>query len=314
METLYRVGCCCLAFAMAMVLTGSSGEAELLRRSLRARAMTARMAGLLRMIGSWRPLRYVGERAGMRMLMATWGRVVGNRLGVSLGSEGGMGLALVLVVFSAVAGGVIASSPLGLVAGGVCACVAIVLRAESLRRSREQALAREMPAAFRSLASSLSAGRTLAQALAGLGEQDGGVVSEAFARAALRLSCGFSAQEALDRLSEELDAPGTSLLTCALSVSHRTGSPLKGLFERSATLLERRAELERTLSVKTAQVRLSVRVVCLLPAVMLVVLMLISPDYRAGLATTVGTASIMVAIVLDVVAVLVIRRLMRGVL
>ena len=47
--------------------------------------------------------------------------------------------------------------------------------------------------------------------------------------------------------------------------SHRTGSPLRDLLARSAALVERQGEFERELEVKTAQVRLSARIVCSLP-------------------------------------------------
>ena len=115
-------------------------------------------------------------------------------------------------------------------------------------------------------------------------------------------------------MAGELDAPGVGLLVCALTISQRTGSPLRGLFQRSAQLVERQQEFERTLSVRTAQVRLSVRVVCLLPLLMVGLLSLISVDFQRGLSTTAGTLCVVVALGLDAVALLIIRRLMRGVL
>lgn len=121
-------------------------------------------------------------------------------------------------------------------------------------------------------------------------------------------------EEALTALAGELPAPGVGLLATALVISHRTGSPLKGLFQRSAVLVERQGEFERLLSVKTAQVRLSVRIVCLLPAVMVAILATISPDFQKGLATASGVMCVCAAAVLDGLAVLIIRRLAKGVL
>ena len=54
--------------------------------------------------------------------------------------------------------------------------------------------------------------------------------------------------------------------------------------------------------------------VCLLPVVMICVLALISPDFQEGLLTPVGMGSVALAVALDGVALLLIRRLMRGVL
>ena len=130
----------------------------------------------------------------------------------------------------------------------------------------------------------------------------------------LRLRCGVSTEQAVGLLAKELEVPGAQLLATALVVSHRTGSPLKDLLVRSARLAERQGEFERLLSVKTAQVRLSVRIVCLLPAAMLLILALVSPDFQQGLLTPAGVGCVTLAVALDLAALLIIRRMVRGVL
>ena len=67
------------------------------------------------------------------------------------------------------------------------------------------------------------------------------------------------------------------------------------------------------LVVRTAQVRLSVRIVCLLPVVMVGTLTLVSPDFQQGLLTPAGMGCVAVAMGLDGVALALIRRIMRGV-
>ena len=78
--------------------------------------------------------------------------------------------------------------------------------------------------------------------------------------------------------------------------------------------MEQQGELRRELSAKTAQVRLSVQVVCTLPVAIVSLLAFISPDFRAGMATEAGTLSLLLAGALDAVAILIIRRLAEGVL
>ena len=51
-----------------------------------------------------------------------------------------------------------------------------------------------------------------------------------------------------------------------------------------------------------------------LPVLLVAALVLVSPDYRAGVATPVGLGCVLVAALLDVVALSIIRRLMRSVL
>ena len=82
----------------------------------------------------------------------------------------------------------------------------------------------------------------------------------------MQIKCGFPIEEAIEDLAERLDAPGVNLLASALVISHRTGSPLKSLLQKTAELVELQEKNQRLIATKTAQVRLSARIVCLLPS------------------------------------------------
>lgn len=198
-----------------------------------------------------------------------------------------------------------------MVGGGV---VSLVMWEASRARNAERELVQAMPGVFRTLSMAMGSGETLAQAVAYVGDHEQSAAGRAFKRASLRLRCGESVAEALDKLVEELDAPGVGLLATALSISQRTGSPLRSLFQHSASLVERQGEFERALAVKTAQVRLSVRIVSLLPPLMVSLLSLLSPDFRRGLFTPMGMGCVLLSALMDGAALFIIRRLMRGVL
>ena len=256
-------------------------------------------------------IRHLGasRAAGVLLGMPGWQELAGEaasraeRAGATLEP----GEAAAAAVAAAVCAGAMASVlfdtwlmlPLALVALFV-GVPALSARHAELRRREANAA---MPAVFRTLSVAMGAGMTLVQAAEYAGARAGGAVGEAFARLALRLRCG-----------DELHTPGAGLLSTALAISHRTGSPLQGLFQRSAALVERQGEFERLLAVKTAQVRLSVRVVCLLPAVMVALLAAISPDFQKGLSMPAGAGSVALAALLDVAAVAIIRRLVGKVL
>lgn len=255
--------------------------------------------------------------AGVLLGMPGWQELAGeaaSRAGVRLEPGDAASAAVVAAVCAGAMASVLFDTwlmlPLALVALFVGAPALSARHAELRRREANAA----MPAVFRTLSVAMGAGMTLVQAAEYAGARAGGAVGEAFARLALRLRCGVATESALGELSDELHAPGAGLLSTALAISHRTGSPLQGLFQRSAALVERQGEFERLLAVKTAQVRLSVRVVCLLPAVMVALLAAISPDFQKGLSTPVGMGSVALAVLLDVAAVAVIRRLVGKVL
>lgn len=192
--------------------------------------------------------------------------------------------------------------------------VVLVMWDASCRRKAQQELLAAMPGVFRSLAMAMGSGETLAQAVDYVGAHESGAAGRAFRRASLRLRCGETAENALRSLADELDAPGMGLLVTALLISQRTGSPLRGLFRHSAALVERQGVFERMLAVKTAQVRLSVQIVSLMPVAMVVLLSLLSLDFRQGLMSLPGMACLLVAAAMDVTALIIIRHLMKGVL
>ena len=228
------------------------------------------------------------------------------------------GQACVLLLLGMGCCGVVAAALMASAVAGVATLVLagllVVLRERRARVMRSRELVQEMPAVFRTLSVAMGSGQTLAQAVEYVGSHERGPAAPAFTRLSLRLRCGMGVEEALDRLSDELDAPGVDLLSTALVIAHRTGSPLRDLLVRSARLVERQGEFQRLLAVKTAQVRLSVRIVCALPVVMVIVLALISPDFQRGLLTPAGAASLALAMALDATALLIIRRLMKGVI
>ena len=167
-----------------------------------------------------------------------------------------------------------------------------------------------MPEAFGALAISLGSGYSLAQAMRYVGGHADEPVRSAFMRVAFAVDCGESAVEALDAMLERFRAPGLDLVVLALKVSQRTGAPLKDLLAEATKMVTERIELRRRLDVKTSQARMSAHMVASMPIAMTVLLSLLSSDYRAGMATTVGMVSLLMGLALNAAALMVIRRIM----
>ncbi len=282
---------------------------------------------LSRRLGHWgfAALRFLG-RAGrsrpvVRLLAyGPFGRVArelserASGRGVDVDEGCCLSAAVCAVAALSAAMGLLLASPVAAASSAVVMVAAVVARDAARGQRERREVVAAMPGIYRTLSVALASGQTLAQAVSYVGSHERGPAARVFSRMSLRLICGVSTEEAVDLLARELGVPGAGLLATALVVSHRTGSPLRDLLRRSAALAERQGEFERMLGVKTAQVRLSVRVVCLLPVVMICVLALISPDFQEGLLTPAGTGCVALAVLLDGLALVLIRRLMRGVL
>lgn len=309
MEVVAVMGSAILAWASCFVLVSMDGSAS----PLRPQRMWLRIRTALGALASLRVTALLaGVPAWSNLARSIRGRLEAR--GLVLTPEESVAALPLVVAIIGLAGGVVSRSLVGgLVVAGV-AVIAVYLLESTRERRRASALAEEMPGIFRTLAIAIGSGQTLSQAIDYVGSHEVGPAAEEFARTSLRLRCGIPAEEALASMVEELDAPGVGLLVTALLISQRTGCPLRDLFQRSARLVERQGEFERMLSVKTAQVRLSVRIVCLLPVVMIATLSLISSDFQQGLSTPAGTGSVLLALGMDAVALLIIRRLLKGVL
>lgn len=313
MEGILVIGGALLAAVSALIVTSEGSESQDGARELRRVRVRAFIRRALSAASGLRLVRRLLARGAWRDLAD---RLVGraSEQGCDLTREE-VGAALVTFCgFLTLLGGVAAGSLVGLVVvGGLCVIGAHLLETSYERRQARE-LSASMPGVFRTLAVALGSGQTLSQAIDYVGSHEKGLVAREFARTSLRLRCGVNAREALSQMADELEAPGIGLIVTALLISQRTGSPLRDLFQRSARLVERQGEFERTLSVKTAQVRLSVRIVCLLPVLMIAVLSLLSRDFQEGLSSPAGMVCIVLALVMDSVALLIIRHLMRGVL
>ena len=221
------------------------------------------------------------------------------------------GLILLAMGVGGLMGAFISQSALGAAVGAAMVPLYGAVRAARRKRDGAQLLATAMPEAFHALAISLGSGHSLAQALRFVGNHAQEPVHSEFMRASFAMACGVAAPEALDGLLRRLPAPGLDLVALALKVSQRTGAPLRDLLAQASDMVGERVELARRLEVKTAQARMSARLVTLMPVVLIAVLTLLSADFRKGVTSPTGGVAVAVALVLDVTAWLIIKRVME---
>lgn len=264
----------------------------------------ARNSIFMRSLLKWEPFYYVSMQLRNRFLY---------KYGITLVDD-----AFVLFFISGIAASILFAILFESVIGVLCGLFSLFLVPyflyEHAKHQSALEIAHMMPSIFRTIAVALGSGLTLSQSIEYVSKHTEGVVSESFCIADMQIKCGFPIEEAIEDLAERLDAPGVNLLASALVISHRTGSPLKNLLQKTAELVELQEKNQRLIATKTAQVRLSARIVCLLPVVLLIILSLVSPDFQKGLFTPSGVICTVIAMVMDCIALLIIRSIMRGVM
>lgn len=294
---------CCLACALADDATAAPALDP--RASMRGLAIAVGRAVA-------RAVSMVDEGLSGRLAAASHRLLACSGVSLPAGEdEAAIGMLVLVACAGALGGGLLSAAWPGVVLGAALPVAVLAVRAARERRSARAKLERLMPEAFGALAVSIGTGYSLAQAMRYVGCHMEDPVGSEFTRVGYEIEFGAPPASALDAMIERLSTPGIELVAIALKVSKRTGAPPGGLLAEAARTAGERIELGRMLDVKTAQARMSARVVALMPLVMMGFLLAFSNDYREGVATVPGMVSVAAAVALDVFAWRIIGRIMR---
>lgn len=181
----------------------------------------------------------------------------------------------------------------------------------SEKKKYQRSLHEALPELYRSLSTALSSGKSLQQACAYVGKRGHPFIAEAFSEAAYKMQTGTAHIIALEELELQLQIPSIELIGSALTISQRTGCALRDLFEKASIAVMRSSELRRELQVKTSQAQLSSKLVSGLPLILLLLMALVSSDFRAGMYTPIGLSCIVIGLLLDFIGLIVIRSYLR---
>ena len=191
----------------------------------------------------------------------------------------------------------------------VCAARAVLASAD---RRYVRRIAGQLPAIASALASAVSAGLSLRQALARAARDSPEPTRTELARVAGELALGSRLEESLDGLAERLPDPDLRIMVTAILVQRQTGGNLARALADLAERLDERVRLEREVRGATAQARMSAWLVVGLPAVAGVVIELAAPGALArALGQGIGLVLLCFSLALGVMGVILIRRLAR---
>lgn len=182
--------------------------------------------------------------------------------------------------------------------------------ARSTRDARyARALQKAMPQAVRLLCIALDAGSSLVNALEYAARTCDEPLATELSRVVWDLQAGQGFDEAMQRLRARTGGTEFSYLAVAMEIQHRSGGSLKDVLQSVSAMLQQDIEMKQDLSAKTAQARLSARVVACMPVVLLGVLSLLTQGYLAAFFTSpLGFLLFFTACVLEVLGVVLVRR------
>jgi len=195
---------------------------------------------------------------------------------------------------------------------GVAAATAPVLYARRRRTQRLKLLGEQLPYLIDLLRSALESGHTMLRALQMAGQNLPEPVSGELRLIVEQVQLGMTLPLALEAMYERAPVEELGFLVAAVRVQTDVGNSLAEIFQHVAEGMRNRQRAEHQLRALTAQSRASAVIVSLLPFIVLAAFSLINPGYSRPLFhNEYGQKMLETAIVLDIIAFFVMRRIAR---
>ncbi|HEY8306579.1 MAG TPA: VWA domain-containing protein [Lapillicoccus sp.] len=225
-------------------------------------------------------------------------------------------LRVAAVVVGLVIGGVVLhdgwATLVGLAFGTVVGLLAppAVLRFLASRRAKR--FERQLPDVLNLIASSLSTGFSLPQALDAIARDVAQPASKEFARAMAETRIGADVEDALSRMADRMDSENMRWAGMAVEIQRRVGGNLAETLRVTAQTLRERESLFRQVRTLSAEGRLSGWILVALPVGMFFWMAYVNPEYISLLwKSAFGIAMVVIALVLMVIGVFWMRKVVE---
>ena len=169
----------------------------------------------------------------------------------------------------------------------------------------EEQLGQAMPL----IASNLRAGSSVAQAIGPVAENMSDPIKSEFRRLTSDIRAGTPVPEALDKVADRTGSRDLRLFSTAVDISQQTGGSLADITENVGQTVRARVEARKTIRSKTSLNRIESQIMVGLPIFMMVALLTISPAHREFYSQPSGWALIALAVVLDSLAYIMMRKM-----
>jgi tight adherence protein B len=195
---------------------------------------------------------------------------------------------------------------------GVATSTLPVFYARRKRNQRLKLLGEQLPYLIDLLKSALESGHTMLRGLQMAGQNLPEPISSELRLIVEQVQLGMTLPVALEAMYQRAPVEELGFLVAAVRVQSDIGNSLAEVFQHVSEGMRNRQRAEHQLHALTAQSRASAVIVTLLPFIVLAVFSLINPDYSRPLFHNhYGERMLETAIVLDVVAYFVMRRISR---
>jgi tight adherence protein B len=304
-----------LAFAAGLLLTMAASRVMLAERgALRQRVRS--LASYPSATEEGRPPAAVRTaRTGPASQGGWWARTALQleRAGLQLRVSEYLTLRLLAALLGFLLVALISGDPVGLVAAAVAAAFGFVLPAfivQALTARRIHKINDQLEQMVSMVSNSLKAGFGLLQSLDQAAQQLSPPLSAELLRVIHETNVGATLEDALAALAERVESYDLDMIVTAILIQRTVGGNLAEILDNVGGTIRERVRIQGEINTLTAQKKLSGFIIALLPVALVLLFFATSPDYMSVLFThTAGRILLVIGAVLDLVGLLMIRRI-----
>jgi tight adherence protein B len=161
-------------------------------------------------------------------------------------------------------------------------------------------------------ARSLRAGHSFTGAIQLVGQEMPDPIGPEFQKVFDEQNLGIPLRHALIGMTNRIDLLDVNFFVTAVLIQRETGGNLAEIIDKISYVIRERFRIQGQLKIHTAQARLTGMVLAFLPVAVAFILFLMSPDYMKPLwEEPIGRSMIAAAIVMQIMGMLVIRKIIR---
>ena len=175
---------------------------------------------------------------------------------------------------------------------------------------RRKLFVEQLGDALATIANALRAGYSFPQAMEAIAKEMEPPISEEFSQVTRELSLGMPLETSLESMNRRMESPDFDLVVTAVVIQREVGGNLAQILDTISDTLSERIRMKREISSLTAQGRLSATILVLMPFAIGLLLYTFKKEQIMLLFTEpVGRMALALSLVLEVIGILVIRRI-----
>lgn len=180
------------------------------------------------------------------------------------------------------------------------------------RKKREELFNKQLGDATVIIGNSIKGGFTFLQSMSNIAEEMQPPISTEFAKALREIHYGVKQEDALMRMVERTKNKDLELLISAVMTSAQVGSNLSDILDTISNTIRDRIRIKNEIKTLTAQGRMSGLVIGLLPIILILAIMVMTPSYFDGFfESTLGKILIIISIVLEITGYAIINKIVN---